>query len=502
MPTTFFEKRTPILFLHWSVVLLAASILYFGDPVPGVTLYNWIILLFLGGHAALSILRPIRLKDPALIYFLVLADVGGACLAGWLAGAPGSAFYILLFLSLVIAATARSFELLITSSVGLALIYPAILFLGGWPLEDVHWLTALLLGDCGLFFGYLARLQRAHEDQVKAGSIYTSDLFEFGKTLSRADDPEVLHTRIPRLVADIMGVDNCELALIEEDRIVKRILPNRHCRDFVDIEIGQSVHERAVLSSGVYASSEMQEDSGFTSKKDFSLYPYRAYMGKAWLIQGRPAGVMALYTEKNAPWSEYSKQQFQFLVDHSVLALQNASLRRELEAQARSDGLTSLANHRYFYERLEDELERARRKNRYLSVALIDLDHFKKLNDSAGHRVGDQLLQALSLLLRSSIRRMDLAGRLGGDEFAVALPETTSDDALMLCRRILEATSKLRVGQWTGFTLSIGCATFPADGETLNELIEHADQALYHSKNLGRGRVSRYDQVVGQGRTR
>ncbi len=500
MPTTFFEKRTPILFLHWSVVLVTASILYSGDPVPGFTLNNWIILLLIAGHGALSILRPIRLDDPGLTYLLVLSDTGGACLAAWLSGAPGSAFYVLLFVSLIIAATVRSLPLMITLSVTLSLAYVGILSLGGRRLEDVHWLAALLLGDCGFFFGYLAQLQRAHEDRAKASSTY-ADLSAFAMNLSR-EDPEELHSHIPRLIAETMGVDNCELALIEDDRIVKRILPNRHCRDFVDLEIGQSVHERTVSTSGVYASTEMQEDPGFTSKKDFSLYPYRTYMGKAWVIQGKPAGVMALYKEKKGPWSEYSKQQFQFLVDHSVLALQNARLRRELEQQARHDGLTGLVNHRYFYERLEDEFERARRKNHFLSVALIDLDHFKKLNDSAGHRVGDQVLQALSFLLKSSIRRTDLAGRVGGDEFAVALPETTNEDTLMLCRRILDAASKLKVGQRTGFSLSIGCATFPADGETLSELIEHADQALYHSKNLGRGRVSRYAEVAGQEKLR
>jgi diguanylate cyclase (GGDEF)-like protein len=500
MPTTFFEKRTSILCLHWSVVLLTASILYFGDPVPGFTLNNWMILLLLGGHTALSIFRPIRLDDPSLPYLLVLGDTAGACLAAWLSGAPGSTVYVLLFVSLIIAATVRGIRLLITLSVALGLGYPGIVFLGGGPLEDVHWLTALLLGDCSLFFGYLALLHRAHTDQLNASSIYTN-LSAFSETLSSAD-PDDLHSRIPRLITETMGVDNCELALIEDDRIARRILPNRHCRDFVDLEIAQSIHERTVLTSGVYASSEMQEDPGFTSKKDFSLYPYRTYMGKAWVIQGKPAGLLALYTEKKLPWSEYNKQQFQFLVAHSVLALQNARLRRELEEQARNDGLTSLANHRYFYERLEEEFERARRKNHFLSVALIDLDHFKRLNDSAGHRVGDQVLQALSALLKSSIRRTDLPGRLGGDEFAVALPETTNDDALMLCRRILEAAARLKVGQRTGFSLSIGCATFPADGETLAELIEHADRALYHSKSLGRGRVSRYSQLVTQEKLR
>jgi len=512
MPTTPFEKRTHIVFLHWSVVVLTASILYFGDPVPGFTLNNWIILLLLGGHAALSFLKPIRLDDPSLTYVLVLSDIGGACLAARLSEAPGPSFYVLLFLSLIVAATVPTFGLLIAASAVLALAYPGILSLGGWPLEDEHWISALLLGDCGLFFGYLALLRRGHEDRVKASSIYT-DLSAFSKNLSEADDPktltradtpvEQLYADIPRLIKETMGVDNCELALIEDDKIVKRILPGRHCREYVDLEVRESLHERTV-SNGAYTCSEMQEDPALHLKKDFAMVcpPYRTYMGKAWVAEGKAAGLMALYTEKKGAWSEYSKQQFHFLVDHSVLALQNARLRQELQEQAHHDGLTTLANHRYFYERLEEEFEKVKRKSHPLSVALIDLDHFKKLNDTAGHRVGDQVLQALSLLFRSTIRRTDLLGRLGGDEFSIALPETTDDDAVMLCRRILAAAAKLKVGQQTGFSLSIGCATFPGDGETLTELIEHADQALYHSKNLGRGRVSRYAEVVAQERPR
>lgn len=496
MPTTFFEKRTTILFLHWSVVLLTVSILYFGDPVPGFTLNNWIILLLLAGHAALSFLRPIRIEDRPLAYLLVLSDTGGACLAAWLSGTPGSAFYGLLFVTLIVAATVTRLSLLIGLSAALALAYPTIVWLGS-PVEDVHWLTALLLGDCSFFFGYLAHLQRAR--QVRAGSIYTEDLFEFGRKLSTSRNPEALHLEIPMLIARTMGVDTCELALIKDNKLVKRTLNFRHSRDFLDLEISQSVHERAAANPGVvYASTDLPEDPAFSSKKDLSLYPFRTYMGKAWAVQDKPIGVIAVYTEKKRPWTEYSKQQFQFLVDYSFLTLHNAELRRELEAQARHDGLTGLFNHRYFYERLEEEFEKTRRKNHPLSVALIDLDHFKKLNDSSGHRVGDQVLQALSVLLRSSVRRTDLAGRVGGDEFALALPETTNDDALMLCRRILQAANKLKVGQQGGFSLSIGCATSPADGETLAELIEHADQALYHSKNLGRGRVSRYGEVAAK----
>ena len=104
-------------------------------------------------------------------------------------------------------------------------------------------------------------------------------------------------------------------------------------------------------------------------------------------------------------------------------------------------------------------------------------------------------LEALGGLLRESVRNMDRVGRLGGDEFAIALPETTLNDAFTLCQRILQAAAKMRVGDKTGFSLSMGCATYPQDGEDLRQIMEHADEALYHSKRLGRGRASRYSDV-------
>ncbi|HXK60676.1 MAG TPA: GGDEF domain-containing protein [Acidobacteriota bacterium] len=498
MPTIFFEKRIWILWLHWSVVALTLAVLHFGDPVPGFSPNNWLILLLLGVHFALTLSYWRRSKDVRWTFLLVISNILGPCLAVWMSNPPNSAFYILLFLLLIVVAAFSDLNWQAAGGVLLALCYPVMVALSGEPLQEVHWLSVLLLIGCGLYCGYLANLQRGYKDKVHAGTVYTEGLFEFGDTISSLDGLDA-EARIPRLVAAIMGADNCELALIEGNKIVRRFLPGHHCREYVDIEINQSVHDRAILSADVFASTAMQEDPGFTQKKDFALYHYRSYLGKHWPIQQGRSCVMALFSEKKHNWSEYSKKQFRFLVGQSVMALRNASLRAELECQARTDGLTELANHRYFYERFEDELARASRMNHHLSLLLIDLDHFKKINDGAGHRVGDQVLQALSEILRSNIRRqVDLAGRLGGDEFAIVLPETGSRDALVLCRRLLEAAARRKVGDLSGFSLSIGCATFPEDGETLSEIVEHADQALYRSKHLGRGRASLYSEVLAE----
>jgi diguanylate cyclase (GGDEF)-like protein len=505
MSTAFYDRRTIVLSLHWSVAALTLAVLYFGDQTPGFSLNNALIPLLAAAHLALAKLPRLQFGRPGLIYLLVLSNIAGACLAVALSAGQTTTFYVLLFLLAVVAATTSQNCTRIIVVAAISLVYPLMLLLTGFSINEVDWVIFLLLLASGLCFGYLAQLDRVDREKAEARSRYAPDLFEFGKVLMQtggSDPLEALHNRIPREISRVMNAPHCELALIENDRIVKRILPNHHTRDFIGLALPDSVHERSLASSEIAVIPDLQSDAWSRTKKDFalygkdySLYPCRSYMATALIMGGRKVGVVALLSEKSAVWNEHSKKEFQFLVDQSALTLQNTLLRLELERQASKDGLTGLANHRYFYEWLEDEFNRARRRGHSLSVAMIDLDYFKRLNDTAGHRVGDQVLEALAAMLRENVRGMDRAGRLGGDEFAVAMPETAPDDAHTLCLRILNKAARLEVGEWTGFSLSIGCASYPQDGATLTEIIEHADLALYHSKHLGRGRVSRYSEV-------
>jgi len=494
-PASFFEKRVAVLLSHWSVVLATAAVLYFGDHVPGWSLHEWLMAFLLTVHAGVSLLLPARFRQTSVVYGLALLNLAGACLAVSLSNPPDWSVLGLLPLGALIARISAGAPGRAAGAATVALCYVGLLYFASRPVGIVGWAVCLLLFATCHHFAYLFHLEGLDADRARASTLYTTELFELGNVLARPDDPMALQERIPRLVADIMRADNCELGFVKNDLITQRILPNRHCRDFVDLQIKNSIHEKTLAGPDTYSTPDLQEEPKLASKQDHSLYPYRAYMGRAWRVQGRPAGFMALYMEKKFTWNAFDRKKFQFLVNQTVLALQNAELRQELENQARSDGLTRLFNHRYFYEWLEEEFARTKRKNHQLSVVVLDLDYFKQLNDTSGHRVGDLALEALGKLLRDSVRSMDRVGRLGGDEFAVALPETSLNDAFTLCKRILQATAKLRVGDQVGFSLSMGCATFPQDGETLNEVMEHADEALYLSKRLGRGRASRYSDV-------
>jgi len=156
------------------------------------------------------------------------------------------------------------------------------------------------------------------------------------------------------------------------------------------------------------------------------------------------------------------------------------------------DALTGLANRAWFEERLEEELGRAQRSGRPLSLAVVDLDSFREMNSAHGHAGGDLVLQAVARRLRESIRKSDLAARLGGDEFVIVFPESDAVQALQRLESLRQEIAALRLH--TGrtvltVTMSVGVASFPADGTEMPGLLAAADARAFEAKRLGKNRV-------------
>lgn len=173
------------------------------------------------------------------------------------------------------------------------------------------------------------------------------------------------------------------------------------------------------------------------------------------------------------------------------VVLRNCRLFAEIQEQARQDALTRLANYRAFHEALQAEVGRARRYRRPLSVIMLDVDDFKRINDEHGHQAGDAILQHLAKLIKKSVRREDLPARYGGDEIVIVLPETDRDGALCVANRMrgLARATPLKLNTKTiPVTLSIGIAEFKPE-MTLSEFIHAADAALYDAKHKGKDRI-------------
>jgi len=167
---------------------------------------------------------------------------------------------------------------------------------------------------------------------------------------------------------------------------------------------------------------------------------------------------------------------------------------KELNQLAQRDGLTQLYNHRHFKERFAEEVSRANRYNRELSLIFLDIDHFKVFNDLNGHPAGDAMLKIFSKLLEERVRNVDIVARYGGEEFVIVLPETEKKGAMILANSIRKQISEYpfegRENQPEHkVTVSVGIATYPNDGMSTETLIKHSDDALYLAKRNGRNRV-------------
>jgi diguanylate cyclase (GGDEF)-like protein len=167
-------------------------------------------------------------------------------------------------------------------------------------------------------------------------------------------------------------------------------------------------------------------------------------------------------------------------------------VRDELEIMATTDSLTGALNRRRFLELAEDELERAHRYHRPLSIVAVDLDHFKEVNDRLGHAAGDDVLAAFARTLREQTRRQDIVGRLGGEEFAVIVPEASLAEATELAERIrahLSTTLVLTGGVALTVTASLGVTEVISTDQSAGSVLQRADEALYRAKRHGRNRV-------------
>jgi diguanylate cyclase (GGDEF)-like protein len=180
------------------------------------------------------------------------------------------------------------------------------------------------------------------------------------------------------------------------------------------------------------------------------------------------------------------------IASHVAVKLTNAQLYGRMEEMATTDGLTGLSNHRTFQERFAEMLARAERTGGKQALLLTDIDHFKKVNDTYGHPIGDVVLRGVAQVVRDCVRKVDLAARYGGEEFGIVLEGTDLAGARQLAERIRSEVQK-QVFQSPkgpfGCTLSLGIAVYPDDGRDGKTIIDHADQSLYSAKHNGRNRA-------------
>jgi diguanylate cyclase (GGDEF)-like protein len=211
-------------------------------------------------------------------------------------------------------------------------------------------------------------------------------------------------------------------------------------------------------------------------------------------LRGRTGtqGVIEILNPR-AEMSDYTIAFLHILADHAAIAIENARDVARIQQLTITDDATGLYNVRHLYSVLESELKRAKKQKRPLSLAFLDLDRFKLVNDAHGHLVGSELLDRVGRRLQELSRKQDQCFRYGGDEFVILMPETDAKDALTLAkvqlRALMETQFRMKSGLKLNVSASVGLASAPDDGAQVHEIIGTADARMYAVKSHGRGHV-------------
>jgi len=263
------------------------------------------------------------------------------------------------------------------------------------------------------------------------------------------------------------------------DRPIQEVLPGLASKGFVQ-------KAREVFRRG--------QPSFFNKKLHRNIFPFysgRSYIEKK-LAPMEQTVILSPLIDENGAINELLVSVFDI---SDWITYQNELLRSQTELQrlSRTDELTQVANRRNIMERLTEELALHKRKKRPISLALLDVDHFKKINDNFGHQVGDCILREMAQLIRSRLRDYDALGRYGGEEFLLILPETTGEQAWRICDRLRQAVGNEEFqvrGRSHRITVSLGViGKDEEDNPSRENLINEADRRLYRAKEAGRNRT-------------
>jgi GGDEF domain-containing protein len=394
--------------------------------------------------------------------------------------------------------------------------------------------VARALGEQAAAAIHHAQLLRQTENQKDQ----LDRLLESTRAISSSVELEDVLATVARTTAEALGAEQCQIQEYHAD--VNTVTPIAFWQRHSERPEPDSLHkvfsldneprERAFLEAMAVV-EQLRSDPELADATRLTMEKYGdlSYLNIPLVFNEQSFGVMVLVeTDFERRWTGEEVALAQALGEQAAVAIEHARLYRRVQDQAITDGLTGLFNHRHFYERVDQEIARARRYGTPVSLLMIDMDDFKAFNDRHGHLAGDAVLRQTAGVLRSELRhQLDVAARYGGEEFAIILPNTpmaareaqmemdlagkltnarlgdqppapghrdgAQEVAERIRRRIAETTFTGHDGtQLTVLTVSIGVAVFPHGTASPEDLVANADAALYKAKRAGKDRVESY----------
>jgi diguanylate cyclase (GGDEF)-like protein/putative nucleotidyltransferase with HDIG domain len=326
-------------------------------------------------------------------------------------------------------------------------------------------------------------------DQIKNAHHEVYALYEIARTFGSSLDIEDTLSILVNKVGHVVPFDTCVVYLYDE---LKAYATASHVA-------GKNMHvlrDRCIApGEGVtgFALANRRSINRIDPKLDFDRIhldedsEYRSMAALPLVRDDRLLGAISVYSMELEEYTDDHMRLLETVTRLASDALFNAMHHAEAESHAMTDPLTGLPNARSMYLRFEQEAARARRTNRPFQVVMLDLDEFKQVNDTFGHRTGDKMLREIARIIQGQLREYDFLARYAGDEFVAIVPDLVGIQVEELCERIESAVSKfslhVRADHDARVGISVGCATYGVDGETLDQLLITADQAMYSAKS-------------------
>lgn len=329
----------------------------------------------------------------------------------------------------------------------------------------------------------LYSLERRRAEQLEAINAVAQ------QTTALLDLDELLTVVCRLLLERFTNVDHVSVLLCEPEGLRVRAYEGRLTPN---MPMGAQLPPGTGLVSRALAQSESMIENDVNGMEGYfaGFVETQSEMCVPLIFFGEKLGVLALDSASKNAFDVEDIQPLESVADICAAAIQNANYFERMRQLAYVDGLTGIHNRRYFEMRIVEELERASRFQGRMAVIMIDIDHFKRLNDEFGHLLGDEVLRCVAGILKQQLRKVDMVCRYGGEEFAVVVPETTGENAMIVAEKLRrQVESHPFPGVPRPVTISCGVADYHLHGVTRDEVVAAADGALYMAKQAGRNRV-------------
>ncbi len=317
-------------------------------------------------------------------------------------------------------------------------------------------------------------------------------LFDVARSLSSTLELPELFGRITTLVGERMRIPEFSIMLVREGRLeVMSAWPRSSGTEGVTFNLGHGACGRAAQTQIPVYVPDFEADDDVVERRPGLRHPKGSLLAVPMIHKGTALGVINFERPEINAFPREEIELLGAIADLAAIATKNALLHEQTVALSITDPLTGAANRRHLFTRLDMEIERALRYESPLSIVMVDIDHFKNLNDEQGHRVGDAILRRVCELLGSATRKVDLLARYGGEEFLIVLPQAGRTVAFEVAEKLRRAVEEAPIPEGKmqplgKISISVGVATLPEDARKLEQLIDCADAALYASKRGGR----------------